>query len=331
MLEYHPSWDIKDSSKLDDYLRCHRYYFYRYILGWTLDMPAHDLHFGESYHKAREHQLRHGYEDVSGAMEAFLTCYRKYFDQETDSLYTPKTPTAVLNALIKFADERRDDLILNKVIELDGEKMLEISGKVPVDDKRFLHYRMDSIMERIEDGRIFSWDHKTTSEKYIIGRQWTDQFFLSIQNGTYTHCLYCMFPVDQVLGVEFCGSGFAYLQRGSSARPAGYHVTLRRVPAYKTPEQMNAWLWTVNNLLDEIERDMDRLFHSSDGDEVLMAFPMNPTSCTDYRGCPYHDYCICWPNPLQLSYEPPLGFREDFWDPTKRESAVKKDLTFERR
>lgn len=328
-----PTWAIKDSSKLDDYQRCHRYFFYRHILGWTSDSPAHDLHFGESYHKAREHQLMYGYSDLEGAYQAFIEHYRLQFPPETDDMYLPKTPTAVLNALLKFNLERSNDLVENEVVILDQKKMLEISGTVPVDEKRVLHYRMDSIMRRLEDGKIFSWDHKTTSEKYIISNQWANQFFLSIQNGTYTHCLYCMFHIEEVLGIEFCGTGFAYLSRGSANRPAGYHVTLRRVPVFKTPGQMNVWLWTVNNLLDEIERDMDRLYHSSDNDEVLMAFPMNNTGCTSYRGCQYHDYCCCWSNPLRSCEEPPLGFREEFWNPAEKKANIKLDLEypFERR
>lgn len=326
----HPSWEIQDSSKLDDYLRCPRYYFFRHILGWQLDAKPQDLIFGECWHKAREYQLRNGYSDIQGAYQQFIECYRDEFQPEEDEYYSPKTPTAVLNALMKFADERSSDLIDNEVVILDGVKMLEVSGTVPVSESRVLHYRLDSIMRRISDGMIFSWDHKTTSEKYIVGNQWAEQFFLSIQNGTYTHCLYCMFPIEKVLGVEFCGTGFAYLQRASKDRPAGYHATLRRVPAFKTQDQMNTWLWTVNNILDEIDRDMDRLAHSSEEDEVLMAFPQNPTSCGDYRGCPFHDYCLAWSNPLRRADEPPLGFITKFWDPREKEARVKKDLKFNR-
>ncbi len=322
----HPTWAIKDSSKLDDYIRCPRYYFYHYILGWNLDQPEHDLIFGDAFHKAREHQLIHGYDDVTGAFHAFNNAYRLYFAPEDDPIYIPKTPTAVLNALQKFAQERSIDLIENEVVELDGQKMTEISGTVPVDEKRSLHYRMDSIMCRKADQMIFSWDHKTTSGKWIHDTRWDEELFLGIQNGTYTHCLYCLFPIEQVLGVEFVKTGFEYLQRGSSARPAGYHATTRYIPAFKTPDQMNVWLWTVNMILDEIERDMDHLFHCSENDQVLMSFRMNPKSCTDFRGCMFHDFCLGWPNPLQQSYEPPLGFIQKFWNPAEKEYSVKKDL-----
>lgn len=322
----HPTWHIYDSSKIDEFIRCNRMFFFRYVLGWDLETPAQDLHFGEAWHRAREHQLINGYDDIEGAYSAFLTCYREKFPPEQDEWYSPKTPTAVLNALMKFADERRSDLVENEVVILDGKKMTEISGRVPISNNRFLHYRMDSIMRNLESGKIFSWDHKTTTEGYINGPKWADQFFLSIQNGTYTHCLYCMFPIEQVLGVEFCGTGFTYLKRGSANRPAGYHVTLRRVPAYKTPDQMNAWLWTANNYVDDIEREMDRLTHCKESDPVMMSFPMNPTSCTDFRGCPYHDFCLSWQNPLQRCYEPPLGFTERFWNPEDMTTTNKKNL-----
>jgi len=328
MIKEHPSWSIKDSSKLDDYLRCPRYYFYHYLLGWTMDLPAHDLVFGDAFHRAREHQLLFGYDDIAGAYNAFEMVYRKEFDQASDSIYQPKTPAAVLHALMKFAEEHSRDLLDNEVVELDGSKMTEISGRVPVDDKRDLHYRMDSIMRRKSDGMIFSWDHKTTSGKWIHDTRWDNDLFLSIQNGTYTHCLYCMFPIEQVLGVEFVKTGFEFLQRGSANRSAGYHATIRAVPAYKTPDQMNNWLWQVNIILDELERDMDRLSHCSENDAVLMAFRFNPKSCTAYRGCEFHDFCLAWQNPLRCCEEPPIGFIERWWDPSNREATVKKDLSW---
>ena len=330
-ISYHPSWEIKDSSKIDDYIRCPRYYFFHHMLGWSLDVPEHDLVFGDAFHHGREHQLLFGYDKIEGAYNAFLNVYRKTFSPDTDALYLPKTPTAALHAIQQFASDYSRDLIDNEVVEIDGIKMTEMAGTVPVDEKRVLHYRMDSIMRRIEDGMIYSWDHKTTSGKWIHDTRWDRDLFLSIQNGTYTHCLYCLFPVDQVLGVEFDKTGFEYLKRGSVNRPAGYHATTRRVSAFKTPEQMNTWLWLVNTILDEIERDLDRLSHCSEDDEVLMAFRQNPKSCSAYRGCEFHDYCLAWQNPLRRSYEPPLGFIKKFWNTAERESTVKKDLKLERR
>lgn len=330
MLPNQTTWSIMDSSKLDEYITCPRKFFFTHVLGWRMDIPSHDLHFGSSWHKAREYQLLHGYSDIEGAMNAFLTEYRKHFAPETDAIYIPKTPASALHGLMKFADERANDLIENEVVEIDGVKMTEISGSVPIAEDRIIYYKMDSILRRVEDGKIFSDDHKTTSGKWIHDTRWDEEFHLSLQNGTYTHCLYCLFPIEQVLGVQFTKTGFEFLERGSKNRSAGYHATIRTVIAYKTPEQMNTWLWTVNQLMDEVERDMDRLSQCQEGDSVLMAFRQNPKSCTAYGGCPFHDFCMAWQNPLQRCDQPPIGFRQEFWNPVEIQTTNKKNLTWSR-
>ena len=140
----------------------------------------------------------------------------------------------------------------------------------------------------------------------------------------------CMFPIEDVLGVEFCGTMFEFLKRGSKNREAGYHVTFERIPAFKTPDQMNVWLWNVIDKLDDIDRETERLFHCKEEDAVLMAFPMNTNSCTKYWGCAFHDYCLAWSNPLQQAYEPPIGFRVEFWNPAEMKTSVKKDLEWQK-
>lgn len=322
-----PEWSIIDSSKLDTYIACPRKFFYEHILGWRRDLPAHDLYFGQAWHIAREHQLLYGYDKVDEAFSKFFDYYRLQFDESTDEMYRPKNPDGVLKALIKFYQERSNDLIENEVVEKEGVKFTELSGSVPISETRRIHYKMDSIMRRKQDGKIFSWDHKSTSGKYINSPQWANQFYLGIQNGTYTHCLYCQFPIEDVLGIEFCGTGFEYLQRGSANRGAGYHAILQRVPAYKNPTQMNTWLWNINSICDELDRDMDSLHHCNVEDPLLFAFRQNPKSCGDYRGCTFHDFCMTWSNPLQRCAVPPLGYREEFWNPEEAETKIKQELS----
>jgi hypothetical protein len=327
-LPEHPAWSITDSSKMDDYDRCPRYYFYRHVLGWHLDIPAHDLVYGQAWHNAREYQLINGYEEVEGAFMAFLTHYREYFPETSDINFRPKTPEAAYQALINFGVTYPTDLDDNELLRNPDtdEPFTEISGTVPIDDKRVLHFRMDSILRRKEDGMIFSWDHKTTSGRWI-GNYFNEMAFnLSNQNGTYTHCLYCLFPIEQVLGVEFCGTGFEYLSRGSKARPPGYYSTLKRVPAFRSPDQMNTWLWNTLDRINDMERDFDQLSHCSENDEVMTAFRMNPGGCGKYRGCEFFDYCNLWPNPLRQCQEPPFGFVEKFWDPRELDSRNKMQL-----
>lgn len=330
ILSKQPTWDILDSSKLSDYATCPRKFFYLHILGWRVDTPAHDLFFGECWHHAREYQLLNGYDKYFEAYDVFESKYREQYEPSTDDLFIPKVPVGVLTALKKFAEERPNDLIENEVVTLDGEKMTEIAGTVPIGNNRKLHYRLDSIMFNHERGKYFSWDHKTTKEKSFSYDSWSNQFFLSLQNGTYTHCLYCLFPIQSVDGVEFCGTGFGYLKRGSSTSPQGPRISFKRVPAFRTPESMNTWLWSVHDYMDDIDRDMERLEAATADDSVLQCFRLNPESCTKYFGCEFHDFCQSWPNPLR-QLEPPLGFHIEFWDPSNRDqlpATHEKNLTF---
>ncbi len=322
------NWNIYDSSKIDEFLQCRRKFLYRHILGWELDKPNHDAYFGECVHLAREHQLINGYDDVKEAYNVFINHYRLQFSESTDEIYRPKNPEGVMHALTSFAINRSKDLVENKLlVNLEtNEPFTEISGTVPIDDNNILHFRMDSVLMNIESGKIFSLDHKTTTAKGINYPMWENQFYLSIQNGTYTHCLYCLYPIEQVLGVEFDGIGFEYLSRGSSARPSGYYTTHKRVKAYKTPEQMNVWLWTVITTVNDIKREFDKLSNCYDTDTVLECFPINPGGCTKYKGCAYYDFCLSWANPIRFSQEPPLGFKKSFWNPADKDSRNKISL-----
>lgn len=321
MIPEHPSWEIRDSSKLKDYEECPRKFFFIHILGWRIDTAQHDLYFGECWHVAREHMLIKGYDDMTGAFDAFLKHYRKEFGPLTDSLYRPKDPEAVALAIATFAGKHQRDLIDNEVL------YTEISGSVPIDESRVVYFRMDSVLRNKEKGHIFSWDHKSTKK---FSRQWQNQFYLSLQNGTYTHCLYCMYPDEMknhlIKGVEFCGTQFEFLKRGSGARTAGYHIGFQRVPAWKLPSQMNVWLWNIVDLIDDLDRDMERLSHCNENDLIMAAFRMRTDSCTKYYGCMFHDYCMAWDNPLRECDEPPLGFRQEFWDPREMETTNKMEL-----
>jgi len=139
-----------------------------------------------------------------------------------------------------------------------------------------------------------------------------------------------MYPEEMkrnlIKGVEFCGTQFEHLKRGSKDRTAGYHIGFKRVKAWKLPNQMNSWLWNTVDIVDDLERDMDRLSHCTDSDLIMQAFRMNPESCTKYYGCMFHDYCMSWDNPLRCCDEPPLGYREEFWDPRTMETTNKMDL-----
>ncbi len=303
-----PTWDIVDPSKMNDFIRCHRMYFFRHLLGWDLDTPNNHLAFGEAWHVAMEHLLLNGYSEVfiAQAFDKFLSSYREKFPADTDTLFGAKAPERVIPALLEYATKYADDLALYKVL------YTEVAGTVPITKEHVLHFRIDSILQDSQE-RIRSMEHKTKGGS--INTTWYNQWPMSLQIGTYHHVLYCLYPEADVDGIWVNGAGFLKTK-----------FDFQRLPVKKTREQMQVWLDTVNFWFNRLNMELKLLEDCSDKDNTLLAFPLNPSGCDKYFGCAYLDYCMAWPNPLRECDEVPLGFKQEFWDPSKKVPTTKMDL-----
>jgi hypothetical protein len=308
ILQPHSSWSILDSTKLTSYMECPRSYFYEYILGWRPENPNIHLEFGKAWHLAMEHLILEGYttKAINEAFQLFLDHYRQFFPEIMDEENAPKNPTNAMNALVVYCREYQG--------EQYKPLYTEVAGTVPIDDKHILHFRMDSIME--VDGQIRSREHKTGSQ---LSRQWTDQWSLAIQTFVYNHALCCLFPPDQVWGVEINGT-FFYKNKTTP-------VKFMRVPARRNLNMMQTSYWNILHYIKMLDLDMDILMNdATEDDQVMMCFPLNPTNCTKYFGCRYHDFCMSWPNPLQRCEDVPFGMKVEYWNPAEEESKHKFNL-----
>jgi len=305
----HPEWYIRDPSKMSDLATCYRKFFFKHLLGWVADVPRNDLTWGEAWHIGQEHILLNGYDDLNvvRAFDKFLECYRKKFSEDTDELFTPKTPLRALMAYQEYATKYQHDLDEFEVL------FTEISGTVPVckDPERILHFRMDNILKyKIGYG---SMEHKSKGGSVTDG--WFRQWPLSFQVGTYHHALYCLYPENEVVGMVISGAGILKTK-----------FDFQRLPIKKGRDQMQVWLFNMNYWLEELEEELGHLSAAKESDPIFVAFPQVPTSCEKYWGCEFHDYCLAWANPLQHCEEPPLGFVQKFWDPRKKPFTHKMDL-----
>lgn len=307
-VEQHPTWDIYDSSKIQEFMTCPRKYFYRYILGWEIDMPNIHLVFGEAWHRAMESVLQGGgsAESIKEGYDRFLSYYREHFTEIEDGNNFPKVPGSVIPALVQYTAQYKH--IPDKVL------YTEISGTAPISEDRSIHFRLDSVIESETEG-IYSLEHKTGSS---LRQTWIDQWLLKIQVGTYTHVLYCMYDRASVYGVKINGAIFRKKD-----------TEFIRVPVRKDESMMNVWLWTVNHYIDLIEWSIDQMMNMKDSDSLMVAFPMSTESCMNYgRMCKYHDFCMAWSNPLQRSHEVPAGFVKKWWNPADREEVATNVMHF---
>lgn len=305
----HPTWDIMDSSKVDELANCPRKFFYRYILGWESDVANNDLVFGESWHKAMEYLMLNGAttKNVEPAFRCFMGEYRKVFSQETDEIFHPKNPRGAMEALYSYVANYQDEKL--------NVKYTEISGTAPINVNRTITFRLDSIVHNPADGKYYSYEHKTTG---LSANIWAGQWELSFQIGTYSHVLYCLYPPEQVGNVIVNGAIFK--------KTKALQFEFIRVPIYKTHGQIYNWLFNINRYFDLYEQELAWLEEDcskSEKGEPMSAFPMNPKSCYDYfRECPFHPFCVAWNNPLEHIYQVPLGFRVNYWNPVEKESKV---------
>jgi len=306
MIQPHAAWKVHDSTKIQNFLDCPRSYFYEYVVGWRPEAPNIHLEFGKAWHMAMEHLiLTHGRDGeytpgaIAEAYLLFLEHYRRFYGEQMDDTNHPKSPGNAMNALIQYSQEYSNDKF--------EPLYTEIAGTVPIGDKKVLHFRIDSII-RTADG-IRSREHKTGSQ---LSRQWTDGWMLKNQTRTYNHVLYCLFPEEEVWGVEINGVIFNKTK-----------IQFSRVPCRQSKDMMRVWFWNVNHWFNMIEWEFERLMECKESDSVMMCFPMNTESCTKYFGCKYHDFCRVWANPLQRIDEIPVGFKQEYWNPMDDDKNAK--------
>ncbi len=111
-----PTWNLQDSSKIQEYITCPRSYFFRYVLGWQLAQPNIHLEFGVAIHKAMEvfsldsqincTTICKSYNELNylDAVIEFGSHYRKFFPSDMDLVNSPKNPACAERMLSMSID-----------------------------------------------------------------------------------------------------------------------------------------------------------------------------------------------------------------------------------
>jgi hypothetical protein len=322
----HPTWDIQDGSKIKVYMECPRKYFYQYVLGWHHINPSIHLIFGSAWHEALAFMYENGIttENVRTAFnDHFLPYFRQYIDPGDDEIYHPKTPDRALLALIYYAALYGDDLKENEVLEYDGQKLIELGGRINLSDEYTVSFKQDVIMRNSRG--IFSLEHKTGSSSYM----WEIQWELAPSTAIYSHVLYCLFNPAEISGIKYNGIFFKKTKDDlkKDDKEPFRHFDKKRCPIYKSPEQMGDMIVDLIYKLDSIKLDFDALADSKDTDTYLSCWEKRGTSCTNWgRVCEYHDFCLNWRNPLRHIDRLPMDMKVEFWNPLEEKIKVKVNI-----
>lgn len=312
----HHSIMVLDSTKIKTYQQCPRQFFYEYVLGWRSSRPSNHLIFGSCVHKAMEHIYLHGYrvDSVMEALEIFNSSYRAVFPEETDEIFSPKTPARFFDMLIEYIKKYQDDPLRYKVYKT------EIGGTVALSEAPHhkIAWKMDTVLYDTHTSKYCSHEHKTKGGNYIPD-SYTYEHFMGIQCGTYTHVLNCLFSPDEVSGIIINCLCFKKTKKSE--------FILNRFPIFYSNAQMYNWLEITKLWMDLIQSDYERLSNHTDRNDIMRCFPTNGCSCTNWgRVCHYMDFCTSWNNPLQHLDKMPVDMKVNFWNPLEEPLTEKMAL-----
>lgn len=301
-----PTWDIVDSSKMQDAMTCWRLFFFKHLAGLRGEGNSIHLEFGTAWHLAMEYLVLNNYsaESVESAMLLLEEHYRKFYPSELDGMLSPKNPARARAALQDYTGRYRDDLERYEVM------YTEVGGSVSVGHDHRISFRMDTVLRETETNLIYSLDHKTGSQ---LNDQWRKKWKFAKQCGCYNHALNCEFGVANVGGMIMNGTFFRKVKDDSKAERHEFE----RVSACFSKAEMGLWLREVQNWFRQLELQLEILSQDTVAGG-MSAFPRSEQRCCDWgRTCEFWDFCAMWTNPLRQLSEGivPLGFKREFWNP----------------
>lgn len=312
MLQEHPTFWVLDSTKIQDYAQCPRMYFFKFILGWSAELPSVHLEYGIAMHLALEYLLLNGYstENVWKAWEIFDAAFQENYVSICGDEHKKKNSGNTFYSLGRYVSQYLDDLEKFRVIHT------EVAGSVMIDADKKLYFRMDTICEGSFENLngFFSIEHKTGT---TLNRQWKDKWTQKTQVGAYSHVMNCLYPRDKVLGIVINGffpDSPPQLKKDGTPYANATDAEFYRRLVHKTNLQMEDWCLNTIDWYDSIIVDTQKALAVKD-EPVMTCFRKQTENCDNFFGCPYSDFCHAWTNPIMRGAEPQGGFVKKFWDP----------------
>jgi len=285
---------IQSPSRLQSYMLCARYYFYRQVLQWVREDGGVSYHLtvGTAWHKAKEYLRLHDHKQTScnAAFDLFIETLRLEIPSEMDSQMGAKSPEVVKTALAEYCRiyDHKEYTVLK-----DGT---EVEFTVDLGEGRGITGRLDCIAED-KSGKLWVIDDKTsTRETY----NWAFSWEMKLQMIAYIFAAQCIFGADIVSGAIVEGAFF---------KKSG--TTFNRAIVTKTKEAMAVWYYNTMRWYDLLMDDFVMLNEvDSEGSKVMQSFAMRTESCAYHYGslCPYYEICTTFANPLNRCTNPPMGF-----------------------
>lgn len=306
---------LYDNTRLSDYKRCPKFYYYRHVRHWAPERKSMPLIFGGAWHAAMdvvwpgliakmpEQAL------VEEGWRAFLRYWTAEgmppeLSLEQEQEYSPRTPGNAYEKLVGYVAARKRIAGDYEILHIERPFAVPLD---PDDDSLFYVGKIDKIVQLTHTDRVRGIEHKTTtaySKASKFRSSFTDSFSPNSQVDGYLYALHLMYPgkvagvwVDAAL-VHKTDEGFMF------------------IPVERQIDHLDSWLFDVHRWIAAIEADKVALGAVQPTDKYMAAFPKNTNSCWDFSvSCPYLDLCKAWPNPVGKPTPP--EYVDTVWDPLK--------------
>lgn len=275
-----------DSSKITSYRLCPRKFYYRYEKNLVpIDYTSTPMEFGSAIHKALESIYRDGPRvreaDAYKFAKVFCDAFPRHME---DRVYTQENGTELLACyILKWEHDKFDILAIEQPFHLDMPD--------DIDGQGFTYAgRMDLVVEM--DGKIYPWDHKTTS---YFGDHFEKGFKLDVQMTGYI-------KANKVAHGEHAASA-AIINALRPTNKISPECFVRKETT-RTPEELVEWEHELRATVDQIRSS--RLV----GRWIKHA----PTACFTYnRTCEY--YGLCTAGESQRAALIDSAFEQKVWTP----------------
>jgi len=312
---------LYDNTRLSDFRRCPRFFFFRHIMGWVMSGERRaPLVFGGAWHAAMdilwgsvaEGETRK--QTLASSYAAFVAYWTENgmphpseIDLALAEEMSPRTPMNAKEMLEGYYDKRFRSIREVEILEIERPFAVPLT---PDDPTLFYIGRIDKVVKP-SPSSVRGIEHKTTTSMRLqnkvhkISGLFAESFSPNSQVDGYLYALHLLFPEEK--GVDVWVDAALVHKVGED---------FMFIPVDRQIQHLDSWLWEVHYWVDSIERQKENLATASSEDRYLAAFPKDTRSCFDFNtACPYLGLCKARSNPLTWGAEAPGGYKEEKWDP----------------
>lgn len=296
---------IWDSTSLGLFLECPRKYYYTIIDGWTTTEQSVHLWFGSAVHSALE-AFEHAKAEGLSHQAAQNVMLDEALASSVDGPQDPqgyKTPKTLARTLTWYTEQFKDDPFKTLILS-NGAPAVELSFQVDIPGGYVYAGHLDRVAY-LDPEELWVMDHKTT--KSALSAWWAAGFDMSVQFTGYTFGAQVSLG-PKVKGVQINGMQVQKTQsqfaRFTSPR------TRERLDEF-VGVQLPRWLDEATVMGNDAEDLQDQQLPPEE------AYPMNPTACGHYGGCPFLPVCTSSPSSRRRWLHGEFATRKDLWDPAK--------------